>query len=322
VGAVLLAGVALGTFLATRPDGPPSPQPTGSTRPTPPPTPIKCAQGSITLIGSAFGPIAERAASAYKNHCKGATINIEFGNGIDSAEGVTQVADAVRNHSAEANSTIAMYDGVTTLAKGLTPHPMGILIYSVIAHTGAVFGSDISLADLVQIYSSPGGLPGTVGVGLQAGSGTRQALLGLWGETEPGPAIPRACPAPSGHAVSFRSCTETSNAGALEFVNGTPNAIGYLAVDTEANGHPTGYPYTKTTYTNTSVISIDGAMPTPENVRDSLYRFVAVEHLYTSPHPTALAQGFLDYLPQYLAKYASPDFTTCANAPPSLASEC
>lgn len=92
-------------------------------------------------------PIAGEAADAYKKVCKGATINLNYGQGKDSAYGVSQVAQAVSSHSTQAGSMIAMYDGVTTLAKGLTPDPVGVLIYSVVAH-GAISGSDISVAEL------------------------------------------------------------------------------------------------------------------------------------------------------------------------------
>jgi hypothetical protein len=217
---------------------------------------------------------------------------------------------------------IAMYDGVTSSATGLTPDPVGLLIYSVVAHTGAIPQGNITIAGLKRLYTQPGGLPGIVGIGLQGGSGTRQALLGLWGGKEPGPAIPGICPAPSGHAASYPACTEDSYAALLEFVDKTPNAIGYLAVDAEVDGHPTGYPYTSTIYTNTSVITIGGATPTPANVRDGAYGFVAVEHLYLPPNPTALALDFLTYLKGYLASYQSPDYTTCANAPRNLVAEC
>ena len=252
--------------------------------------------------------------------CKHVTITVEYGNGIDSADGVTTVENAVANHSAQAGSTIAMYDGVTTDGPLLTPDPVGVIIYSVVAHSGAIAGSNISVAHLKQLYTTPGGLPGKIGVGLQAGSANRRELLGLWGGKEPGPNIPGSCPAPSGRPVSGATCTEYSYNAVLGFVNGTPNAIGYLAVDTEVDGHPTDYPQT-TVNSQTSVISINGYRPTQENVHDGTYTFVAVEHLYLPPQPTALAKSFLAYLRQYLASYQSPDFTTCSKAPTSLA-EC
>jgi len=217
---------------------------------------------------------------------------------------------------------IAMYDGVTTLGKRLTPDPVGMIVYSVVAYSGAVAGSNISVSpQLKQLYTQPGGLPGKIGVGLQAGSATRQALLGLWGEKEPGPPIPGSCPASPGQAVSGPTCTEYSNNALLGFVNRTPNAIGYLAVDTEVDGHPTDYPQTTVNW-QTSVIRIDGYAPTAKNVHDGLYAFVAVEHLYLPPRPTALAKSFLAYLQQYLASHESPDFTPCSNAPAKLAKQC
>jgi hypothetical protein len=256
-------------------------------------------------------------------HCKHARINFEFGKGIDSADGVAQVQKWVRSHPGQPGTMIAMYDGLTSSAKGLTAYPVGVLIYSVIAHTGAIPRSNISVAQLEQLYTKPGGWPGMVGVSLQSGSGTRQSLLALWGEKEPGPKIPGACPPPSGHPASYPSCSENSNAAALEFVNGTPNAIGYVAVDGRPyEGHPTGRPYTDTIYMNTSVISIGGVSPTPENVRNGSYAFVAVEHLYLPPNPSQLAVDFLAYLSQYLKSYQSSDYTTCSNVPRRLAAEC
>ena len=247
------------------------------------------------------------------SQCKKAKISVIYGNGIDSAHGASKVEAAVSTHSPQAGSMIAMYDGVTTtLAKLLTPHMVGVLIYSVVAHTGLIPGSNITVAELKQLFGQPGGVPGKVAVCLQAGSANRLALLGLFGEQERGPEIPGNCPAPSGHAVSYRSCTEYSYAGALGFANGTPNAIGYVAVDGEVDGHPAGYP-------NVSVISIDGAAPTPENVQNGSYAFAAMEHLYASPQPSALAKSFLAYLPQYLAQHQSPDFLACSSAPESLA---
>jgi len=330
VGIAGLIAVVLAILLVMLPGhtSPPKAQPTRSAGPTPTPTPttqIDCApgSGSITLIGSAFGPIAQEAGAAYMQHCKGDIIRVESGNNIDSADGVSQVQKAVQGHSPQAGSMIAMYDGITNSAQGLQSVPVGVMIYSVVAHTGAVSGSNISVANLKQLYIEPGGLSGKIGVGFQAGSGTRQALFGIWDEPASALKTPGPCPAPSGQAVVFTAtCTVTSNAAMLEFVNETPNAIGYLAVGAEVNGYPTGYPYAQTIDTDTSVISIDGAAPTPANVHDGSYPFVAAEHLYLSPHPSALASSFLAYLPQFLSSYQSPDFTRCSNAPPRLTSEC
>ena len=295
---------------------------TVSTRPTLPPTPatspVDCASGTLTLIGStAFGEIAHTAASAYMSQCKNVKITVTYGNGIDSASGVSAVEKSAQ--SGQAGSMIAMYDGATTTLdkpKPLTSVPVGVVIFSMVAHVGMIPGSNISLAELGLLFTQPGGVAGKVAVGLQAGSATRQALLGIFG-MQPGSVTvsDTKCPSPSGHAVSYPNCTAYSYTQAIGFVSGTPNAIGYVAVDGEDQGHPTGYP-------NVSVISINGAAPTPENVHEGSYYFVAAEHLYVSPQPSALAKSFLAYLPQYLARHQQPDFLACSRVPESLAAQC
>jgi ABC-type phosphate transport system substrate-binding protein len=268
-----------------------------------------CATGSIQLIGSAFGPIARHAASEYTRLCKNAVITVDYGNGIDSADAVVQLEIARTGHSTRAGSMIAMYDGETTLAEGLTADPVGALIYSVIAHKGAIPGSNISVAGLRKLYTQPAGIPGDVGVSLQSGSATRQAIVALWGGK---PALePVACPAPSGRAVSLASCTEESSTSVLRFVNGTPNAIGYLAV----TGSLSGYPHV-------SEIKIGNAKPTPANVRNGTYGFVTIEHLYTVPHPAALTKDFLSFLADYLKSVPETGFVACSAAPSRLAADC
>jgi hypothetical protein len=335
ISALLLAGAAgLTAFLLTRPDHPPggTPRPSGSSRAASPAasptgtgnvaatTPPTCASGSITLVGGAFGPIAGRAATSYKGLCKHDKISIviKSNNGSDSAYGVNTVSTTYQANHQNAASMMAMYDGMTSLAKGLTGYPVGVLIYSVIAHKGAIAQSSITVGELRQLYTEPGGWEGKVGAGFKQGSGTRQAFLGLLTATQ---ALPRNCPAPTGKAVPLTACTEDAGDKTLAFVNGTPNAVGYLAIDSQEYRYPARYP-------QTSVLDIGGYAPTTDNVRIGHYGFVAVEHLYLPPNPTALARDFLAYLPQFLATYAKgyghqeTDYTTCANVPAALAYQC
>ena len=319
-GITVLAAALLAALLVLFPDigASSTPHLTGSTRPTPPPrpsaSPADCASGTLTLDGSAFGSIAQKAAIAYSSSCKNAHFEFGYGNGKDSAWGIGQLENAVNNPS-KARSIIAMYDGTTTLARGLTAHPIGMFIYSVVAHTGLYPGSDITLGALKQLFDEPGCVPGKLAVGLQAGSATRLALLGLLEKVPADPNIPGTCSPPSGHS------TENTYEGALGIVSGTSNAIGYMAVDgvgdghLEIDGHPTNSP-------NVSVLSIEGVVPTPENVHNGSYHFAAVENLYTVPHPSQLAQSFLAYLPHYLAEHQVPDFISCSSARESMAAEC
>jgi ABC-type phosphate transport system substrate-binding protein len=276
---------------------------------------ITCAPGSIELLGSStFGPLVKAAAGIYTRHCH-ATINVVYGNvggkGVDSAYAAATVNAAVQSNPAQAGSMIAMFNGETSSAPFLTPDPLGVLIFSVVAHVGLYSGSDIGSNELQRLFLQ-GGEPGKVAVGRQAGTGTRITLLGFLHNQGPSPQVSgNGCPPPAGSAA----CTAFSNADLLGFVNETPNAIGYAEVDQESNGHPAGYP-------DASVLSIDGIAPTPANVRSGSYDFVTVANLYMPPHPSALAKSFYQYLLQYVAANQSDGLIACSGAPQRLQANC
>jgi len=143
--------------------------------PLPSESPV-CATGSLTLIGSsAFMPIAQDVADTYMYDCPGATIRVSDGG---DAYGLTEVRDAVASGSSSAGSMIAMYDGLpsATDTAGLSPYPVGVLIFSVVAHTGLIPASNITTDELRKIFVKPGE-QGKVAVGLPAGSGSRQAFI-------------------------------------------------------------------------------------------------------------------------------------------------
>jgi len=276
---------------------------------------IACASGSIELLGSStFGPLVQAAATIYTRHCH-ASINVIYGNvggkGIDSAYAAATVNAAVQSKPAQAGSMIAMFNGETSSAPFLTPDPLGVLIFSVVAHTGLYPGSDISSSELKRLFLQ-GREPGKVAVGRQAGTGTRVTLLGFLHNQGPAPQVSgNGCPPPAGSAA----CTAYSNAELLSFVNETRNAIGYAEVDQESNGHPAGYP-------DASVLSIDGIAPTPANVRNGSYDFATVATLYMPPHPSALAKSFYQYLLQYIAANQSDGLITCSGVPKRLEANC
>jgi phosphate transport system substrate-binding protein len=277
---------------------------------TPPPVHSEssvCATGSLHIVGStAFMPIAQAAASAYMSDCPGAAITVTGG---DSDYGLTQVRDAVKSGSPSAGSMIAMYDGLPSGTAGLSPYPMGVLILSVVAHTG-LFPGNITTAELRKIFVKPGE-KGKVAVGRRAGSGTRRAFVANVLGLNPGAPDKGNCPPPTGRVVSFTSCTEDSTPDLLNFVNGTPNAIGYAVVSGPRTNHP-----------QISVISIDNVAPTADNVRNGSYRFWAVENLYAAAQPTMLTKDFLNFLSHYRGSNLPSDFIPCYAAPASLGTGC
>jgi len=300
---------------SNKPPLPAKPPARPAVRPTSAAVTIACVSGSIELIGSStFGPVVKAAASIYMQQCH-ASINVVYGDvggkGIDSAYGATTVNAAVQSNPAQAGSMIAMYNGETSIAPFLTPDPLGVLIFAVVAHTGLYPGSDISGSELKQLFLQ-GGEPGKIAAGRQAGAGIRSTLLSFLQRQGPGPQVSgNSCPPPVGSAI----CTEYSNTELLSFVNETPNAVGYAQVDQESNGHPAGYP-------DASVLSINGIAPTPANVRNGLYNFATVANLYMPPHPSALAKSFYQYLLQYIAANQSDGLIMCSGAPKRLQANC
>jgi phosphate transport system substrate-binding protein len=298
-GAIVSTVLALAVFLVTfyikvTPPAARSPSPTSTaTAQT-----VSCASGSLELAGStAFLPIAQAAANVYMSDCPGAAITVSGG---ESAFGLAELGRAAASHPLAAGSIIAMYDGLPPAADaaGLEQYPIGVLILSVVAHTGLFPGSNISAGELRKIFTQPGEA-GIVAAGLQAGSGTRQAFFANVLGLSPSSPEETSCPPPAG----LTGCTEDSNVGLLSFVNETANAVGYAEVLQPATG-----------YANVSVISIDGIAPTPANVLDGTYGFWMVEHLYTAAHPSTLAKEFLDFLPHYIESNPSRGLIGCSSA--------
>jgi phosphate transport system substrate-binding protein len=277
----------------------------------PPPLPSEspaCGAGSLQLIGStAFAPIAQAAANAYMQQCASAKITVTGG---DSDYGLTQVQNAVATRSPSAGSMIAMYDGLSSDTTGLSPYPMGVLIFSVVAHAGLFPARNLTASELRKIFAKPGE-QGIVAVGRRAGSGSRKAFVANVLGGKGVPPDKGNCPVPTGNRFSFTSCTEDSTADVLKFVNSTPNAIGYAVVSPPLTGYP-----------DVAVLSIDNVVPRPDYVRNGSYRFWAVENLYAATQPTMLAREFLEFLSHYTDPNLPPDFIPCTDAPKALGTGC
>jgi hypothetical protein len=352
---LVVAGIALLTVAAVAATLPPvrelvlsshpsvptrSPSPPLSASPSRSTAELYCPAGALTpltLFGSAaFGPIAKGAATAYEKQCQKAVINFQYDQGQSSAYSVSTLNTDVSEHDQDAPSMIAMYDGPTTSGPLLTRHSVGgVVIYSVIAHANFILGSNVTDQTLTDLFGSTAitdqmlenyfgtaaGTPDEVVVGLQSGSGTRQALLGLF--NKPADSVAPSgnrCPPPSGQ----HACTESSYAATFEFVSDAKDAIGYVAIyGDDRNGQPASYPAAANAapvgYPNVSVISINNAKPTTANVQNGTYAFAAAENLYTSPQPSALATSFLAYLTQqYLVQHPPPDYLACSKVSKKL----
>jgi phosphate transport system substrate-binding protein len=203
---------------------------------------------------------------------------------------------------------IAMYDGYPsgTETAPLSPHPMGALVFSVVAHAGPLFGSSMTTRELRAIFVNPGE-QGMVAVGRLAGSGSRLTFLRkILGVDPDRPDIQPdkgGCPPPTGGDFSFTSCTADSTTDLLNIVSRTPNAIGYAEMFQALSGNP-----------HVSLISIDGVSPSSGNVLNGSYRYWSAETLYTTADPKAIARNFIYFLSYYLKSDPMPGFIACSGA--------
>ncbi len=296
--AVAVIAIIASAELITRipPIAPRAIAPSTSASSTPPRSPV-CAIGSLQLIGSAdFMAIAQNAADSYMYDCPGARITV---SGEDGAYALTKVRQAEASRSPSAGSLIGMYDGLAPAAatSGLISHPVGVLIFSVVAHTGLIPASNITATELRKLFLEPGEQD-KVAVGRPAGSEIREAFIANVLGSDPGPPG-NSCPAPSREFPL--SCTVDSTVALLNVVNSTPDAIGYAAVS-----------QSDTAYPHVSVIDINGSAPTADNIRKGLYKFWVVENLYTAEQPAPLTVDFLDFLPHYLDSNPLRGFIACS----------
>jgi phosphate transport system substrate-binding protein len=209
-----------------------------------------------------------------------------------------------------------MYDGHPsgTETAQLNPYPIGALVFSVVAHTGPLFGSNMTTRELRAIFADPGE-QGMVAVGRLAGSGSRLTLLrkvlGLDPDQPDIQPDKGGCPLPTGSEFSFTSCTADSTADLLNFVSRTPNAIGYAEMFQVLTGD-----------LHVSMISIDGVSPSTGNVLNGSYKYWTVETLYTTARPKALARNFLSFLSHYLKSDPPPGFIACSGALTRVGASC
>ena len=192
-----------------------------------------------------------------------------------------------------------------------TPLPVGVIIFAVIGNRSLPapdFQRDggLTAPQIAQAFDSPAS-PGTGGgayqpVGRSGPSGTREAFkLHVLASDDRAEEAAAQCPAPgtaTGHA-----CTEDSTLGVLNYVNGTPNAIGYAEAD--------ALPF----FPEVAAIPIAGTAPTRANALSGAYTFLATEHLYTRGAPTGLAADVISFLTSapVAAQLRTTSFIACSD---------
>lgn len=242
-----------------------------------------CTSGSLTIEGStAFAPTATQVKNAYEQSCPNAAITV-VANG--SEEGIKNL------NSSRGPSQIAMSDGQPSQQPDSTliRRPVGVVMFAVVANRhirsrqSGLFNQGLPADQLRGIFSNPAQW-GYVAVGRTAVSGTRATFNSTVLGSDGAFSGAKPCGTPDGRPATAGACTEDTTMDVLNYVNKTPNAIGYAEADALAF------------FPDVEIVPINGAAPTHDNVVSGAYPFVATEYLYTAGAPADLTADYIRFL--------------------------
>lgn len=251
-------------FTPTRP--PVTPQPALVSASQGEPGTFKCVAGALTLDGStSMQPLVSQLAQDYQRKCPGAEITV---NANGSSRGLTEVAN---NLMPIADTDVHAPANLSELVD----HKIAVGIFTLVLNSSVTGVTNLTMAQIQDIYTGKITSWDRVGGPKQAikllcrssTSGTRQAFEAyvLGGKKTKG------CP------------KSDSTADLLaKHLQQTPGAIGYVTPSIALKQSLT-------------MIQIDGHAATSDLVKQNVYQFWSVEHLYTQSQLPELAQAFIDY---------------------------
>jgi phosphate transport system substrate-binding protein len=228
-----------------------------------------CVQGSITAAGStALAPLVKDVATKYQAKCSGSSITVNLGGsgtGLSSAE----------NGSIDiGNSDIFSKTGQSDLVD----HQVSIVIFDLIINSKVTGVTNLTVDQLKGIYS---------------GKTTNWSQLG--GANLPIVVVSR--PTSSGTRATFQKYV----LGTVETISGpsnlTTDSTGTVVKNVEQTAGAIGYAASAAAkQSGLTILKINGADSTADNVENNTYIFWNIEHMYTKGKPKDLAQALIDYM--------------------------
>ncbi|GAA2781141.1 PstS family phosphate ABC transporter substrate-binding protein [Saccharopolyspora taberi] len=255
-------------------------------------TPLDCAQGKLTVVGStAFRPVLDEAAASYVRTCPGAQIEVQA---TGSTEGLDRLDAAGKQ--GENPEVVAFSDGMKTdRYPRLLPRPIAFSLFTMVSNKESGV-QDLSADRIRQLYAGQitnwnqlngNDVPVRL-VSRYANSGTRRTFEQhlLLGAREPVNTSDDCRDRAPGAAPGAVRCERGSTEDVLNTVATTPGAFGYVeagAAEQRADVFP---------------VRIDGQPATLEGADQGSYPFWETEYAYTYGEPKAhsLTAGFLRYL--------------------------
>ncbi|SNY88522.1 ABC-type phosphate transport system, substrate-binding protein [Nocardia amikacinitolerans] len=250
----------------------------------PPPPPLDCAAGKLTLVGSsAFDPVIRDAAAQYEKRCTAAEFAFDFEG---TERGLDRVAEAGRDSGLLTISDGAKGPGYTALQA----RPLALSMFAVVVHRDLGV-TDLTVAQVRDLYRGRitnwrevGGpdVP-VVLIDRAPGSGTRvifeDALLGGAQPARPH----RSCTAIKDTAGTY--CDVPVTKDMHKAVGEIPGAIGYSELSEARRA-------------DMRVLTLGGVAPGRQAAIDRSYPFWGVEYAYSNGDlpGDSLAASFLHYL--------------------------
>jgi phosphate transport system substrate-binding protein len=229
--------------------------------------PITVTREPITLrlvAADSCGPLAEKLVIAYQEVRPWVTVDVEVFN--------ASVAERALR-AGEADLALLPWLQEAAGERALWAYPFARDGVAIIVHPATPFG-ETGLAHLREMFRGRvqewGGMVLTV-VSREEGSGTREAFESA---------------VMGGLDVALTSVRAASAEAVIEYVAGTPGAIGYVStwrIDVSVTGR-------------VRVLPVEGIPPSPANIADGSYPLSRSVYLATVAEPTGEAREFAQWL--------------------------
>ena len=260
----------------------------------PDPTPLDCAAGKLTVIGSsAFEPVIRDAATQYGKRCTGAEFSFGF-------EGSERGLDRLAEEGKDDPDLLAISDGPK--GDGYQPllgRPLALSLFTMIVHKGVGL-TDLTVAQIQDLYQGRitnwrdvGGpdLP-VVLVNRIPGSGTRNTLeRRVLGGPQPDRPHLSCVAIKDGPPTAARYCDVQVTKDMQKAVSDLPGAIGYSE-------------FSEAVKAGAATVTINGVTPGRDAAVNRSYPFWGVEYAYSYGElpGDSLGAAFLHFLTDLTGK--------------------